>query len=39
MYQYSIKAPGRKAFISTCRLETALFAALGYSIRKIKVEA
>ncbi len=35
MYKYSIKAHGRPAFISTCRLETRLFAALGYSIRKV----
>ena len=35
MFKYSIKKPGRPAFISTCKLETRLFKAFGYSIRKV----
>lgn len=34
---YTLKRPGAplsSAFKSTCKLETALFVALGYSVRK-----
>lgn len=34
---YTLKRPGAplsSAFESTCRIETALFKALGYSVRK-----
>lgn len=39
MFVYTLKSPrfGSKPFRSTCRMETALFVALGYSVRKAEV--